>query len=66
MVIYPENSNVRLNTGEVGVVVAIPTNFPTRPLIRILFDKCGNFTQEETIVDLLQDLTRFISSVDFH
>jgi len=65
LVIYPENSNVTLNTGEVGVVVAIPTNFPTRPLIRILFDKYGNFIEEETIVDLLQDLTRFISSVDF-
>lgn len=66
LVIYPENSNVKLNTGELGVVVAIPPNFPTRPLIRILVDKYGNLTQEETIVDLLLDLTRFISSVDFH
>jgi len=65
LVIYPENSYVKLNTGEIGVVVAIPPNFPTRPLIRIFFDKYGNFTQEETIVDLLLDLTRFISTVDF-
>lgn len=66
LVIYPENSKVKLNTGEIGVVVAIPPNFPTRPLIRILFDKCGNLIQNETIIDLLQDLTRFISSVDFN
>lgn len=65
LVIYPENSSIKLNTGEVGIVVTIPPNFPTRPLIRILFDKNGNFIKEETMVDLLQDLTRFIISVDF-
>lgn len=65
LVIYPENSKVKLNTGEVGVVVAIPPSFPTRPLIRILFDKYGNFIQGGTIIDLLQDFTRFVSSVNF-
>jgi len=65
LVIYPENSSIKLNTGEIGIVVAIPPNFPTRPLIRIFFDKYGNFIQDEMMVDLLQDLTRFIISVDF-
>ncbi|MDR3586181.1 MAG: HD-GYP domain-containing protein [Desulfosporosinus sp.] len=65
LVIYPENSSVKLNTGEIGIVIDIPSNFPTRPLIRILFDKYGNLVQDEIVVDLLRDLTRFISSVDF-
>lgn len=65
LIIYPENSSVKLNTGEIGIVVSIPPNFPTRPLIRVIFDRYGNFISDATMVDLLQDLSRFIISVDF-
>lgn len=65
LILYPENSVVKLNTGEIGMVIAIPKNFPTRPLIRILFDRYGNYVSREETVDLLKDLTRFVISVDF-
>lgn len=65
LILYPENAIVTLNTGEVGVVVAVPTQMPTRPLVRLLFDSEGRFLNRETYVDLLQDLTRFIERVEF-
>ena len=63
--LYPENAIVTLNTGEVGVVVAVPIQMPTRPLVRLLFDSNGVFIHRETFVDLLQDLTRFIGRIEF-
>lgn len=65
LILYPENAMVALNTGEVGVVVAVPIQMPTRPLVRILFDSNGRFLNREIYIDLLQDLTRFISRVEF-
>ncbi|KUO71796.1 MAG: hypothetical protein APF81_06760 [Desulfosporosinus sp. BRH_c37] len=65
LILYPENAIVTLNTGEVGVVVAVPTQMPTRPLVRILFDSNGRFLNRETYVDLLQELTRFIGRIEF-
>lgn len=65
LILYPQNSIVTLNTGEVGTVIAIHQNYPSRPLIKILFDKYGNYIGNEQICDLLEDLTRFVQSVDF-
>lgn len=65
LVLYPENSIVTLNTGEIGIVIAIPQNHPTRPLVRILFDRNSNYVNEEKIVDLLQELTLFVKQVEF-
>ncbi|WP_407314744.1 HD-GYP domain-containing protein [Desulfosporosinus sp. SB140] len=65
LILYPENSMVTLNTGEIGVVVAVTRQFPTRPLIRLLFDSDGRFYNEEVYLDLLQNLTRFIERVEF-
>ncbi|GAB6172883.1 HD-GYP domain-containing protein [Paradesulfitobacterium aromaticivorans] len=65
LILYPENAIVTLNTGEMGVVVAVPLQMPTRPLIRLLFDSNGRFLNREIYVDLMQDLTRFIERVEF-
>jgi putative nucleotidyltransferase with HDIG domain len=65
LILYPENAIVTLNTGEIGVVVAIPIEFPTRPIIRLIFDNCGRYINKEIYVDLLKDLTRFIGHVEF-
>lgn len=66
LVLYPENSIVKLNTGETGIVLAVPKDLPTRPLVRILFDQFGNYVNSYTTIDLLEDLTRFINSVEIH
>jgi len=65
LILYPENAIVTLNTGEVGVVIAMPMQMPTRPLLRILFDCNGRFINREIYVDLMQDLTRFIERIEF-
>ena len=38
LILYPQGSTVTLNTGEVGTVIGIHQNYPSRPLIKILFD----------------------------
>lgn len=65
LILYPLNSIITLNTGEIGVVVTIPVQMPTRPLLRLLFDKEGRYINQTTYIDLLQDLTRFIERVEF-
>ncbi len=65
LILYPENAIVTLNTGEIGVVIAVPTQMPTRPLLRLLFNREGRYLNRETYVDLLQDLTRFIERLEF-
>ncbi len=66
LVLYPEGSLVTLNTGEIGVVAAIPLNMPTRPLLRLLYDQEGQYFKQTMYVDLLQDLTRFIKRLEFN
>lgn len=65
LILYPENSIVTLNTGETGVVIAVPLKMPTRPLIRLLFDRGGKFLNCDTYVDLMKDLTKFIVHTEF-
>lgn len=65
LILYPENSIVTLNTGEVGTVIAIHQNYPSRPIIKILFDKYGGYIYDNQICDLMKDLTRFVQFVDF-
>ena len=62
--LYPEDTIVTLNTGEIGLVVAVPTSFPTRPLVRLLFDSNGRYLNRETYIDLLHELTYFIKSTE--
>lgn len=65
LILYPENSIVTLNTGEIGLVIAVSTQMPTRPLLRLLFNREGSYLNQEIYVDLMQDLTRFIERVEF-
>lgn len=66
LILYPQGSYVTLNTGEVGTVIGIHPNYLSRPLIKILFDKNGNYVHEDqTICDLSKDLTKFVKSVDY-
>lgn len=65
LILYPQGSIVTLNTGEVGTVIGIHTNYPSRPLIKILFDRHGNYLHDDEICDLLQELKKFVKSVDY-
>ncbi len=62
--VYPVGSRVRLNTGEEGIVVAVPRNYPTRPTVRLLRDAEGQSLREPfPEVDLLKELTVFVEEV---
>lgn len=65
LVLYPKGSIVTLNTGEVGTVIKVQKSYPSRPIIKVLFDKYGNFLNSGRICDLSKDLTKFIASIDF-
>ncbi|KLU61977.1 cyclic di-GMP phosphodiesterase response regulator RpfG [Peptococcaceae bacterium CEB3] len=65
LILYPGNAVVTLNTGEVGWVVSAPKETPTRPLVRLLFDRDGKSANRETNTDLMEKLTCFIQRVEF-
>lgn len=62
--IYPNGTSVKLNTGQVGVVVGQHTGLPSRPIIR-LFQKDTDVWDEHNVreVDLAKETTVFITQV---
>lgn len=64
--IYPENSTVTLNTGEIGIVIAVSLEMPTRPTIRVVYNQQGNVVNEEKILDLRKDLTLSVKAINFN
>lgn len=66
LVLYPKNSLVTLNTGETGIVLSVKEQYPTRPVVQILYDKWGSYVRERKMYDLLVDLTRFVISVELN
>ncbi|HBW38167.1 HD domain-containing phosphohydrolase [Desulfosporosinus sp. BICA1-9] len=62
--IYPENSTVTLNIGEMGIVIAVSPGLPTRPTV-LIYKQQGNQIEEKKIVDLRDDLALSIKAIDF-
>jgi pyruvate/2-oxoglutarate dehydrogenase complex dihydrolipoamide acyltransferase (E2) component len=52
--IYPIGSLVRLNSGELALVVRANPADPSRPFVRLLFDRSGRRRAEEQDVDLTE------------
>lgn len=52
--IYPVGSLVRLNSGELALVVKANPVDPSRPFVRLLFDRSGRRLAEEHEVDLTE------------
>lgn len=50
--LFPVYSVVRLNTGDIGQVVATHPDWPLRPTVRIFFDHTGKMERDERIIDL--------------
>lgn len=62
--LYPVGSTVVLDSGEVGVVVKVYPKLPTRPLVKVVFDKDGKqWLGPERVVSMQSELTRFIVRV---
>lgn len=58
--IYPQGSTVRLNTGEIAIVVRANRKAILRPVLRLLVDADGHRFVEKVEVDLLNQPHRFI------
>jgi len=59
--VFPPGSVVRLNTGEVGIVLRPNKNHPSRPKLRLIKDPLGNVYPSFRELDMAEKLTVFIS-----
>ena len=59
--VYPNGTEIILNTGERGIVKEQNTNFPTRPIIRVFEDPEGKETRYE--INLLENTNITVAEV---
>ncbi len=59
--VYPIGSVVELSTGEVGVVVDVNKESPTRPIVRLVIDRYGGRLQRLQEVDLSKYTTVIVA-----
>jgi putative nucleotidyltransferase with HDIG domain len=58
---FPTGSCVMLSSNEKGLVVRQNNSMPTRPVVKVVYDKAGELLSEPYEVDLLKELTLFIT-----
>lgn len=57
---YPSGTFIKINTGASGIVLKQNKDFPSRPIINLLFDEEGNKLIEPKQIDLSTETTLFI------
>lgn len=60
---YPTGSTVRLNTGEVGIIVDQNKSLPMRPIVRVLQDASSLDKISAKEFNLVKNLTNFIKDI---
>ncbi|MFZ7104451.1 MAG: HD-GYP domain-containing protein [Peptococcaceae bacterium] len=60
---YPVGSLIKINTGSLGVVTGLHSNYPTRPVIKLVTDKFGGLLDVFPEIDLLEEKTVFINEI---
>lgn len=58
---FPTGSAVLLSSDEKGLVVSQNNSMPTRPIVKIIYDKAGKLLSQPYEIDLLKELTLFIA-----
>ena len=58
---FPTGSGVLLSSNEKGLVVKQNNSMPMRPVVKVIYDKAGNILSEPYEIDLLKELTLFIT-----
>ncbi|SFC48416.1 HD-GYP domain-containing protein [Clostridium uliginosum] len=58
---FPTGSAVILSSNEKGLVVNQNNSMPMRPVVKVIYDKVGNVLLEPYEIDLLKELTLFIT-----
>lgn len=60
---FPTGSGVLLSSNEKGLVIRQNSSMPTRPVVKVIYDENGKLLSEPYEVDLLEELTLFITKV---
>lgn len=60
MSIYPPGSLVRLNTGEIAIVIKVSKESIIRPIIRVILDPSGTTCKEVVDIDLVKEGKHYI------
>ena len=60
---YPVGTSVRLNNGAVGVVIAVPKDYTTRPVIKLITDEIGTVLEDFPEISLLEEKTLVINEI---
>jgi HD-GYP domain-containing protein (c-di-GMP phosphodiesterase class II) len=58
---FPTGSGVILSSNERGLVVRQNNSMPMRPVVKVIYDKAGNLLLEPYEIDLIKELTLFIT-----
>ena len=58
---FPTGSAVILSSNEKGLVVKQNNSMPLRPVVKVIYDRIGNLLLEPYEIDLLKELTLFIT-----
>lgn len=61
--LYAIGTSVLLDSGEKGIIVDVNRNFPTRPIVRIIYNADGKKLNDFEEMDLTRKLNRFIVDV---
>lgn len=61
--IYPLDSVVRLNTGEIALVIKVIAGLQTRPVLKVIVDAEGRRQSDGAEIDLTKHLTTFIDKI---
>ncbi|MGE4283623.1 MAG: HD-GYP domain-containing protein [Clostridia bacterium] len=54
--VYPIGTGILLSTGEKGIIIKLNKGFPTRPVIRIVYDANGTKKEVFPDIDLIKEL----------
>lgn len=60
---YPVGTNIKLNTGEVGIVIRQNGKFKDRPVLKLIYKKDGTAYLEPPVVDMLKIRNIFIEEI---
>ncbi|PKM90594.1 MAG: hypothetical protein CVU87_01895 [Firmicutes bacterium HGW-Firmicutes-12] len=60
---YPVGTAVRLNNGDIGVIISVNKHLPTRPVIKLVANNVGILLKTFPEIDLMLEKTLFINEI---
>lgn len=60
---YPVGTAVRLNNGAIGVVIAVPKDYSTRPVVKLITNEGGAIQKDFPEINLLEEKALFVNEI---